>query len=234
MSEVVLSNETLNIFKKAYEINQSLKIIKDSGLIQTKSENNCVAMMTEIEETLPRDVCIYDMREFISVINIIEEPILDFSNAKFITIKSKDGLQKLRYQEANPSLISSYFEKPPKVPEIDIEVLVTEQQFKTILRAATTMKLEYIGFQSDGEKMFFTAFNKNDGDENTTNNFNIEVGESDKVFNMFYSLEKQNLRVLEGEGDCLFQISQKKISKVETSSEKQFWLTMDVKSKFGD
>jgi hypothetical protein len=227
-NEVRLSKETIDILKSLYAINQTLKIVEDNTELKVLNDAKTIAVYAQIEESLPRTFCIYDLREFISVLNIIEKPILDFSSDKYVVIKSEDGSQRLKYIDCNENLVTSYFDRDFKLPSEDISVSVTAQQMKAIMGAALTMKLEYVGFKSDGEKVYLSAFDRNNGSGDDTNGFSIEVGESVDEFDMFYKTEA--LTVLDG--DCTFEISSNKISKV-TNGKKVFWMALDANSSFG-
>lgn len=224
-NEVRLSKETIDILKGVYAINQTLKIVKDKAEIRTVNDVKTIAMQTEIAETLPRTLCIYDVREFIGVVGIIPNPVLDFSNDKFVIIKSEDGSQKLKYVDGAENLINSYFEKDFKLPSEDLEVSVKAQQLKAVMNAATTLKLEYIGFKSADGKIVLSAFDRNNGSGDDTNGFSIEVGDTAHEFDLYYKTDA--LVVLDG--DCTFTISEKKISKV-TNDTKTFFMALDANS----
>lgn len=226
-NEVRLSKETIDTLKGLYAINQTLKIVKDTTEIRTVNEVKTCACITEITEKLPRTLCIYDLREFMSVLSIIENPVLDFSNDKFVTVKSEDGRQKLRYMDGAENLINSYFEREFKLPSEDINVTVTAQQLKAVIGAALALKLEYVGFKADGETIFLSAFDRNNGSGDDTNGFSVEVGETTDTFDMFYKTEA--LSILDG--DCTFEVSSSKISKV-TNGNKVFWLALDSNSTY--
>jgi len=247
MTTVKLSEATLDAFKKLYDIDQSLKIMSDDvetrtdeddnevqvTVLRSKSQNNTMMARVEVAEEFPRNVYIYDLREFNSVIGIVNDPVLDFSNDKFVVIKSADDKQKLKYIEANPDLIASYSSKVPNLTSEDVELVVSENQFKSVLSAARTMRLEFVGFKSDEGVVAFSAFNKNNGDGKDTNNFSIELAEGDVDFNLFYRLDVHKLDVLQGEGDLTFVIDGKrKISKVDTQTGKTFWIALDNNSSY--
>jgi len=229
---IKLSKETVDTLKKMYEVNQGVKFVKEEKTLKVKSTDNSLLVHASIDEEWPRDFYVYDLREFLSVVGIIENPTLDFTNDKFVQIKSSDGKQKLRYIEADPQFVTSYVDKVPKLPSTEIEVLVTEQQFQSVMKAAQTMRLDFVGFVCDGETISLSAFNKNNGDESTTNNFSIELMEGDVEFEMFYKLDNQNIAVLLGEGDLDFKVSAKKISNVKTVSGKEFWIALNANSKY--
>lgn len=225
-NEVRLSKETIDILKGVYAINQTLKIVADKAEIRSVNDVKTIAMQTPIAETLPRTFCIYDVREFIGVVGIISNPVLDFTNDKFVLIKSEDGSQKLKYVDGAENLINSYFEKDFKLPSEDLVVEVKAQQLKAVMNAATTLKLDWIGFKSDGEgKVVLTAFDRNNGSGNDTNGFSIEVGDTTDTFDMFYKTD--NLAVLDG--DCKFTISSRKVSQVINGG-KTFFMALSADS----
>lgn len=234
MSKLNFSKETIDVLKKVYEVNQGIKLVKGGDTIKCKSTDGSILIHAPIKEDIPRDFHIYDLREFLSVLSIIEDPIIDFSNDKYLQIQSNDETQKLRYLESDPEFVKSYIEKTPNLPSIDFSVTVTGEQFASVMKAATLMKLEYVGFVSDGEKIDIAAFNKNNGDDSVTNNFSIKlIEEETEPFEMFFKIETMNVGVLLGEGDLNFDVCSKKITKIVTESGKTFWMAMNTDSKWG-
>ena len=228
-----LSKETIETLKKIYEVNQGIKFVEDEDVLKVKSTDNSLLVSAPIKEKFPRDFYVYDLREFLSVLSIIPEPKLDFSSDNYLLVQSDDGKQKLRYLESDPQFVTSYTDKEPKLPSVDFTVKVSEDQFASVMKAAQTMKLEFVGFLCDGETISFAAFQKNNGDDNMTNNFSIEMLDGDTEFSMFYKIDSQNIGVLLNEGDLTFEVSEKKISKVTAESGKVFWISMNANSKYG-
>lgn len=225
--DVVLSKNTIETLKSLYPINQTLKIVEGKKELRTVNETKTVACQVDIEEELPRTLCIYDLREFISVLGIIENPVLDFSDDKFVLIKSADGTQQLKYIDGSENLINSYFERPFKLPSEDVSVKVTARQLSAVMDAARTLKLEFVGFKSKDGKVVLSAFDRNNGSGNDTNGFSIEVGETTDTFDLFYKTDA--LSVLEG--DCEFTISSRRISQV-VNGIKTFFIALDANSTF--
>lgn len=225
-NEVRLSKETVDIFKGLYAINQTLKIVADKNEIRTVNDTKTIAMQTEIAETFPRTFCIYDVREFINVVGIIANPVLDFTNDKFVIIKSEDSSQKLKYVDGAENMINSYFQKDFQLPSEDLSVSVTAQQLKAVMNAATALKLEFVGFKTEDGKVVLSAFDRNNGSGDDTNGFSVVVGENaDDKFDLFYKTDALNVL----DGDSKFEISSKKISKV-TNGTKTFWMALDSNS----
>lgn len=237
MSTMQLSKNTIDTLKKTYEVNQSVKFVKDADLLKVKSVDNTLLVHAPIDQSFPRDFHIYDVREFLSVLSIIEEPELDFSNDNYVVITSKDNKQKIRYLESDPTFVeSSYVDKTPKNPDPEVNLSVSEQDFQSVMKAANIMNLEFVGFVCDGENIYLTAFNKHTGgDDNETNTFTVHLSDydHDTEFKLFYRIDSQNVSVLLGEGDLDFELSSKKISKIKTGSDKTYWIAMNIDSNYG-
>lgn len=225
--QLAISKTDLDTLKALYAIDQTLKIVGGSEELRSVNASKTIACVTKLTQAFPRDFCIYDLREFVGVVSIIDNPVLDFSNDKFVIIKSQDSKQKLRYLDGAENLIGSYFDKEFKLPSEDVVVSVTNTQLKAVMNAATALKLEYVGFKSEDGKIYLCAFDRNNGSGEETNGFSIEVGETTDEFQLFYKTE--NLAVLDG--DCEFTISSKKISKV-INGERTFFMALDANSDF--
>lgn len=228
MSKVTFSAETINKLKKLNNINQSIKIVPGNGVLRSVNESKTVAVETPFTEVLPRTLCIYDLREFLSIMNIIKDPVVDLSNPKYSIIQSADGTQKIRYVDAGENVVnSSYMAALPNIPAFELSTVVSEENLKSAMNAATSLGLAYIGFTCDGNELYLKAFDQNEGDNNETNAFSILLGTNTNKFKMFYKTDAW--KVLEGE--CSFNISKAKVSKVVTS-DMTFLMTLDAKSTF--
>lgn len=228
MSEFIkLSDQTIKTLKKLYSINQSLRVIEGNTTLKSINEAKTLAAFVDIEESFPRNFCVYDLGEFISVLSIVNEPVLDFSNDKYVIVKSSDNSQRLKYVETNPELITSYFEKPIVLKSEDIVINVDEKSLKAVMKSASTLRLEYIGFKGDGEKIYFTTFNRRvDSDDQEMNAFTIELGETEDVFDIFYPTEIMTVL----DGDCEFAFSKnQRLSRVRCGN-MEYWIAMNKDS----
>ena len=232
----VISKKSIDTLKRIYDVNQCLRFVGGENVLKCASVDKTTLVHAPIDRAFPRDFNVYDLREFLSVLNIIPDAELDFSNDNCVLIKSSDGKQKIRYYEADPEFITSYIDKVPNLSDSDIAltVSVTEDQFHSVVKSASTMKLEYIGFICDGQKVYLSAFNKHNGDLNNTNQFSVEVADYTlNPFEMFYKvINGTNINILLNEGDLKFDISPKKISRIGTESGKTFWIAMNINSEF--
>lgn len=225
--EIKLSKLDVETLSSIYPINQSIKVVGGNAEIRCRNAQKTIAVIAKLDTALPRTFCIYDIREFLSVVNLFDVPVLDFTNPKFVVVKSEDGKQKLRYLDAEEAIINSYLDRDIVLSSVDIAITVSEAQLKACMSAAQTLKLDYVGFKSENGKVYFCTFDKNNGSGEETNGFSVEVGESTDNFNMFYKTEA--LTVLKGEAK--FEISKSKISRIENSG-KVFFIALEAKSNF--
>jgi len=233
---VEISKEFINCLKKSHDINESLRICAGEEFIRTRQENKTSMMVSPIDVKFERDINIYALREFISVLSIVDGPVLDLSKDSIVTVKSKDGKQKLRYIECDPNMVSSHSEKDPELKRVEMTIDITEEQFTSVVNAAKVMNLPYVGFDGDGVNINLVAFNRNDGDEQDTNSYSIEICESptEDSFSMYFDLAINKPSVLLNEGSLEVSISSNpKAVKVETESGKTFFLAFSAKSKYG-
>lgn len=227
-NEIKLSDSTMKTLKKLYNINQSLRILEDNQTLKSINETKTLAAYVDIGEKFPRDFCVYDLGEFISVLNIVNEPVLDFSSDRYVIVKSSDNSQRLKYVETDPTLITSYFEKPITLKSEDIKIEIDEKSLKAVMKSAATLRLEYIGFKADGNKVYFTTFNRRvDSDNKEMNAFTIELGETEDVFDIFYPTEIMTVL----DSDCEFTFSKgQRISRVRCGT-MEYWIAMDKDSQ---
>jgi hypothetical protein len=227
---VVFSADSINKLKKIFMTNQSIKIMPGEKILRSVSECKTIAVETTFDIELPRMLCIYDIREFLNMLNIIKDPVVDLTDSRFALIKSKDGKQVIRYLDSGENIVnSSYMKKLPTIPSEDLKLAVSEENLRAAISAANNLSLDYVGFTSDGVDIFLKAFNTNNGDNGETNAFSINLGPNPEAveFKLFYKTKSWASL----EGDCEFVISKKRLSKV-VSKDTTYFLVLDVASSY--
>lgn len=219
---ITLSKETIEVLAKANRINSQIRLRDTESTIIASNPNMGFVMFAPIVETFPREVNIYEIRAFLSILKLFDEPRLDLSNPGHIVIKSKDGTQKTTYHEAEPSMIKDTVKSSNfKFPATDVTIAVSAKDFERVNQATASMGQAYIGFFNEDQDVFIAAFNRT-GDGTRTDVFSIkleqdtfDLGEVVEL-DAFYSLEKSNIALLAGEGDLMFEINAKKASLIST------------------
>ena len=96
-----LTNDTKNILRNFCEINQSL-LVKKGNVLRTISNMKNILAEATITEEFPNDFAIYDLGQFLNGFNLHQDPDLEFSNQRYLTIKDNGSRKKYFYCE--PSL----------------------------------------------------------------------------------------------------------------------------------
>lgn len=156
-----LSVETLAILKNFSAINPSL-YFKAGNVLSTRSTSGTILADAILSETFPQDFGIYDLNTFLSVISLYKDNAeLEFDNSS-VYIKGLNGRSKIKYRFANPNIFDIPSDKKRTMPPIDVEFVLTEEDFHWILRSANVLSCPDIAIESDGTSgTFITAFDVN-------------------------------------------------------------------------
>lgn len=228
--EVKLSKGDIETLQSVFLINQSVRINANNKQLRVMDVSKTRAVLAELSTEIPRQFCIYDVREFLQVLNLFKDPILDFSHPTCVIVKSEDNTQRVTYMDASVDMIKSYYEKDIPIGDPDVEVEVTGEQLDLVMKATSSMRLDFIGFRSVNGKIVLTAFNpktKSDGANGESSNIVVELGDTDAEFDLFYSAASLNVL----NGDCKFQLTRKCLSRVENSG-RVYFITMSKDSTF--
>ena len=178
-----LSENTINIFKNFANINPSL-LVNQGDMLTTCSPTKGLYAKAAVEENFPHRFAIYEMSKFLGVVSLFNEPELQF-NDRYVRIVS--GRQSVNYTYTDPSMIVAPDpNKDINFPAADIEFSISQEEIHRVVKAAAVLQLPDIAVTGDGETILVTATNSKNP---TTDVFSIEVGTTDKTFNMVYGVD---------------------------------------------
>lgn len=143
-----LSPKTMKVLKNFAKINDNLKI-KPGSMLKTITDSKSVAAVAKVDVKFEKEIAIYNLSEFLSVLNLVSEPELDFSSDNFITISGSGG-GKIKYVLANPDVVTG-FDKDVKLPSEDVVFTITEEEFASALKAASVLKNQILAFEPGSE-----------------------------------------------------------------------------------
>lgn len=218
-----LSNNTIVILKNFSAINQSI-FVRQGNVLKTMSVMKNVLAEATVEEDFPKDFAIYDLNQFLNGINLHDNPELDFSNDSYLTIR--EGKRKVKYFFADPSVIVSPPEKEIALPDDYVEFHLDHSQLEKLLKAANVYQLpDLAAVGENGTISMVVRDKKND----TSNEFSIVVGETDKEFTMNFKVE--NIKIVPGPYDV--KISTKFLSRFDSKSRKlRYYIALEPDSTF--
>ena len=222
-----LSENTLNVLKNFSGINQNM-MIRTGNTIKTISEARTVLATAHVSEEFPIDFGIYDLNEFIGVLNLVDTPRLAFKD-EYVIVNDSTGRSKVKYFFSSEDTLTTP-QKDLTMPETNVKFTLTNDTMNKIKRAASTLGHSEVSISGQDGVLSLSVV---DSQNMTSNAFSIDVdGDFDKdvVFNFILSIN--NLKILPG--DYEVAISSKLISQFShTSLDVKYWIALEKSSTFG-
>ena len=203
-----LSDSTLTVLKNFAGINNSI-LVKQGSKLRTISVAKNILAEADISEDFPKDVAIYDLNQFLNGLSLHQDPKLDFTEESYLTIR--EGKRRVKYFYADPQVIISPPEKEISLPTEDVCFQLESVTLEKLLKAAAVYQLpDLAAVGENGVVKLVVRDKKND----TSNEFAVVVGETDKDFTFNFKVE--NIKIIPGAYDVV--ISSKLLAKFTNSS----------------
>ena len=218
-----LTDKTLTILKNFAGINNSI-LVKQGNQLRTISVAKNILAEAEIEEDFPREFAIYDLNQFLNGLGLHQDPDLDFSPDSYLTIR--EGKRRVKYFYADPNVIISPPEKEITLPSEDVHFQLDSSALEKLLKAAAVYQLpDLSAVGGDGVVKLVVRDKKND----TSNEFAVVVGETDKIFSFNFKVE--NIKIIPGAYDVI--VSSKLLSKfTNTQHDLKYFIALEPDSTF--
>ena len=219
-----LSDKTLSLLKNFSTINQSILFKQGSKLRTISVMKNILAEATVTEE-IPKDFGIYDLNQFLNGLSLHQSPELDFVNEGHVVIK--EGRMRSKYFFADPNVIITPPDKAIDLPSEDVSFELSTDQLDKLLKAAAIYQLPDLAVVgANGVVKILVRDKKND----TSNDFSVTVGETDKVFSFNFKVE--NIKILPGTYDV--SVSSKLLSRFTSKNQDlTYYIALEPDSTFG-
>ena len=219
-----LSDNTLTILKNFAGINNSILVKKGNKLRTISVAKNILAEAEISPEEFPRDFAIYDLNQFLNGLSLHQDPEMDFSEASYLTIR--EGRRKVKYFYADPAVIISPPEKEITLPSEDVHFQLDSSSLDKLLKAAAVYQLpDFCVVGNAGVIKLVVRDKKND----TSNEYSIKVGETDKEF--VFNFKVENIKIIPGAYDVV--VSSKLLSQFTNSTYKlKYFIALEPDSTF--
>ena len=219
-----LSDNTLTILKNFAGINNSI-LVKEGNRLRTISVAKNILAEADIKEDFPRDFAIYDLNQFLNGLSLHQDPDLDFKEESYLSIK--EGKRRVKYFFADPNVIISPPEKDIQLPTQDVCFQLDSSSLEKLVKAAAVYQLpDFSAIGEDGVIKLVVRDKKND----TSNEYAIVVGETDKEFTFNFKVE--NIKIIPGAYDVV--VSSKLLSKfTNTKYSLTYYIALEPDSTFG-
>ena len=218
-----LSDNTLTVLKNFAGINNSI-LVKQGTSLRTISVAKNILAEAEIEEDFPREFAIYDLNQFLNGLGLHQDPDLNFGEESYLMIH--EGKRKVKYFYADPNVIISPPDKNIELPSEDVHFQLESTSLEKLLKAAAVYQLPDLSAVGEaGVVKLVVRDKKND----TSNEFAIVVGETDKEFSFNFKVE--NIKIIPGAYDVV--VSSKLLSRFSnTNHDLKYYIALEPDSTF--
>ena len=131
-----LQEQTLNVLKNFSDINPNI-LIKSGNTIKTISEAKNVLATAIVDNEFPQQFGIYDLKEFISVLSLVDKPNLKFADES-VTISDQSGRSKIRYFFSPEETLTSP-QKDINMPECEVQFTLDGDTLNKLRSAASAL-----------------------------------------------------------------------------------------------
>ena len=218
-----LSEKTLGILKNFASINNSI-LVKSGNKLRTISMAKNILAEAEIGEQFPRDFAVYDLNQFLNGLSLHQDPDIDFDEESYLMIR--EGKRRVKYFFADPSVIVSPPDKEIDLPSKDVCFQLDSGSLEKLVKAAAVYQLPDLSAIGEaGVVKLVVRDKKND----TSNEYSIVVGETDKEFTFNFKVE--NIKIIPGAYDVV--VSSKLLSEFSnTKYDLKYWIALEPDSTF--
>jgi hypothetical protein len=219
-----LSDNTLALLKNFASINNSI-LVKEGNRLRTISVAKNILAEAEITEEFPKDFAVYDLNQFLNGLSLHQDPDLDFTENSYMTIR--EGKRRVKYFFADPNVIISPPDKEIQLPSQDVCFQLDSTSLEKLVKAAAVYQLpDLSAVGENGVIKLVVRDKKND----TSNEYAIVVGETDKEFTFNFKVE--NIKIIPGAYDVV--VSEKLLSQFKNSKYNLcYYIALEPDSTFG-
>lgn len=151
-----LSSNTRTILSNFAKINQNIQVRK-GNVLKTVAKSGTILAEAIIEETIPKSFGIYDLNQFLSALDLFEDPELEF-HAGFVSISEKHSRANYAYAGEKMNL-TPYPEGDIDHSDAVVEFQLQKADLDRLKVAVTTLATSEILIRADDGKVELTVEN---------------------------------------------------------------------------
>lgn len=219
-----ISTDTISILKNFADINTNI-LVSPGNELKTISTMKNIQATANISESFEQEFGIYDLPEFLRAVELFDKSKIAFNGGTNLTIKDAGGRQSIKYFFADKSVIVAPT-KTISMPDKHVTFNLKKDDFERLMKGCTTLNLPDIALKGDGKTLSMVATDKKTP---SSNDYAIEVGETDKTFTAYFKTE--NFKMIRDDYDVA--ISQQKLSHfINKNKPIQYWIALEADSEF--
>jgi len=222
-----ISASTVNILKNFASINSNI-VINPGNTLMTVAEARNVLALANVSETFESMVGIYDLQEFLNVLNLVDRPTLRFE-PKNMMIGGDGGRTLIKYFYSDPEMLTAPT-KPIEMPSREVTFDLDQGTLTNLKRAASVLGHGHLAIEPVGGSIQLSVV---DLENNTSNVYSVEVAGEYELDDFKFVLNISNLKMIPG--DYKVSISKQLISEfVSSDGNITYWLALEKSSEYGE
>jgi hypothetical protein len=223
-----LSNETLSTLKNFATINSNI-VLNPGQTVKTMAESKSIMASATITEDIPSQIGIYDLNEFLGVVNMFDDPDLVFDES-YKSVRVTEGKRAVKYFFSEPSILTSPT-KDITMPPCEVTFTLSADDMSNIRKAASALGVTdcVIKCEPGSTPQLVVTDTK----DSTANSYEIDLDDNvgngitcNFVFNI------GNFKFVNDDYDV--SISSKLISNFKSkNTNAEYWVALEKNSSFG-
>jgi len=222
---VSISNDTLSVLRNFSSINPNV-VLKPGQEVKTISEAKNILAVADIAEDFPTEMGIYDLNEFLSVVNLVNDPQLSFGDNHVDVV---GGNSKVKYFFSDSSILTTP-QKDITMPDCEVTVSFTDDILSQIRKAASALGHSEMSISATEDGVNIKVF---DSKDSSANIYNIQLANDAgyKEGQFEFVININNLKLLDG--DYKVNISSKLISEWKnTTKPVRYYIALEKNSNY--
>jgi len=222
---VSISNDTLSVLRNFSSINPNV-VLKPGQEVKTISEAKNILAVADITEDFPTEMGIYDLNEFLSVVNLVNDPQLSFGDNHVDVV---GGNSKVKYFFSDSSILTTP-QKDITMPDCEVTISFTDDILSQIRKAASALGHSEMSISATEDGVNIKVF---DSKDSSANIYNIQLANDAgyKEGQFEFVININNLKLLDG--DYEVNISSKLISEWKnTTKPVRYYIALEKNSNY--
>ncbi|MDA7915473.1 hypothetical protein N9B98_04340 [bacterium] len=221
-----LKDTTLKVLQNFSAINSNL-VVRKGNNIKTMTEARNVVSSATVDQEFDRDFGIYDLNEFLGVLNLVDTPALTFAD-DYVTISDTSGRTKIKYFFSDADILTTP-SNDVKMPNADVTFTLDADTLAKLKRAASALGHESLAVEPDGGSLKLSIFDNNN---NTSNTYSTSIAgdyPEQNQFKLIFNIN--NFKVIPG--DYNVSISSKLVSEFKHATDDvRYWIALEKTSEW--
>jgi hypothetical protein len=223
---MIFDQRTISILKNFTLINPSL-LFKEGSVISTISPTKTIFARATVPNVFEKRCAIYDLNKVLGGLSLVENPDITFDNSSIVITDTKSGSFSRIFYASENTISAIPPDKEVALKSRDIQIQLSEANFKNIIKAAGTYGLSDIVFSGEDGVIHLSTRDINNPQSNV---FDIALGQTTKKFEIIFKLDNF-IKLLSSDYNVYIS---KNFTSLFEGNKLEYYLAVDKNSTFID